>query len=1021
VASYLEQRGRPSLWYQIDPGDTDPANLFHFLALGAAALADADVPKLPRLAPEHGADLPAFARIFFRAFFAALPVGLVLVFDNVQEAGTDAAFHELLHAAVKELPREDGVVCVSRTGPPPAFALLLASGELGRVPWELLRFTLDETRAMVQTGTVRDDWLVRALHERSGGWAAGVTLMLARLQQDEGSAAALPADSLESVFEYFATLLFDDALPQVRAVLLAVAHLAKVTPSAAMELSGDAAAGAVLQRLFERRLFVDRRPGEEPVFELHALLRSFLLAKGRARFDPEALARLKRRSAAVSLRLGDGDTAFRLHAEVGDWDTAAVQCLDASAELMAAGRPATLEARIGAIPEEVRDRHPTLWYWLGKAQIATQPSVATTTLERALAAAKETDDEAAVLRCLEALLGLFNVGHLGLGRGDGWVSDALARLERIDAAGGDHRSVRFLGSLSTALFYVQPWHPITAELPRRFADHLELGHITSADLPAISSALNTCGLTGMFDVGERIAAVALRFLEMNDASSPSEIAWLLYSLGYVRFLQARYEDSLAFLHRAETVAADAGLGETLGEIVLYRFMVEFRVLGWATACETLREVEHLPTAGRPLRLALIRVYLARRAAWRGASAEAADLALLSHAAIGATGSIHQRVVFGLIDSELLLQDGRLDPARAWIADAGAILDRAPADDCWRGALMLTQAYLVLVMQGATAALAPLRAALQAAQVGNRRYFLRFQECCMAALFPLALEACIEVAFVQSMIRLFRLPPPENAPELWPRRLEVRCLGGFALLVDGAPPGFSRKLPKKTLALLKVLVVHGGRELSEEFLCDALWNDEEADAARKSLSVMIARLRKLLGIAELLSNRGGKLRLDRHLCDVDAWRFEALLEGVPSAPSATRALQIYAGVLLPGDEGEAWSVTPRERLRGKFIHALAALGRQLESTGDAAEAARLFQRGIDADPVVNAFHVGLMRCYRRLGRHAEAVSAYRRLRRTLSVVLGVTPPPEAEQLFREICDEMAAGAGKQATPMPEMRS
>ncbi len=1008
VASWLESRGRPCLWYQVDAGDADPANLFHYLAVGAATLVGNGATKLPRLLPEHGTDLTAFSRLFFRAFFAALPPGLVLVLDNVQEAAPDAVFHEIVRTLVREAPPEDGVVCISRAAPPPPLAELVATNAMTRLPWETLRLSFEETRAMLDVGGVREDWLVRALHEQSGGWAAGVTLMLARLHDGESRAGALPADSLESVFDYFATLLFADATPAVRNVLLSVAYLAKVTPSAAVTLSGDPGAGTVLERLFQRRLFIDRRPGDEPVFELHALLRTFLQAQGAMRFDDGALAGLKRRSAEESMRLGDGDTAFRLIAEAADWDAATDLCLDAAPEQFAAGRRTTIEGRIGTIPEDVRDRHPKLWYWLGRVQIATRPIEAMGTLEHALACAKSADEEETVLLCLESLLGLFNIGHLGMGRGEQWVSEALSRLERVEASRPDHWIARFWGSLATAVYIVQPWHPMAPVLPRRFANCLDEPWAATLEANAIASALNVCALTGQFDLGERIVVAARRFLDAPD-SSPSETAWLVYTVSYFRFVQTRYDECLDLLNRAEAVAASVGLREAFGEIVLYRFMVEFRVVGWSAACETLGQMESLPVAGRPLRLALIRTYQARRAIWQGASAMAADLSLESHAAIAATGSMHQRVVFDLINAELLLQDGRLDPARQWIAEAEAIIDRAPAEDCWRAPLMLTQAYLAFVKEGSGGALAPLRVALQAAQIGNRRYYLRYQECCMAALFPLALEAGIEVAFVQSMIRRFRLPTPADAPDLWPRRLTIRCLGGFDVQVDGAPLAFSRKIPKKTLALLKVLVVHGGREVGEEFLCDALWGDEEADAARQALSVTIARLRKLLGIPDLVSNRGGKIGLDRTLCDVDAWRFESLLEGDATPAAAHRALQLYAGALLPEDESEPWCVAARERLRSKFIHALASRGQHLESSGDPVEALRLFQRGIDADPVVDTFHMGLMRCYRRMGRHAEAVSAYRRMRQTLSVVLGIAPSQAAERLFREICGEMAPDA------------
>jgi DNA-binding SARP family transcriptional activator len=97
------------------------------------------------------------------------------------------------------------------------------------------------------------------------------------------------------------------------------------------------------------------------------------------------------------------------------------------------------------------------------------------------------------------------------------------------------------------------------------------------------------------------------------------------------------------------------------------------------------------------------------------------------------------------------------------------------------------------------------------------------------------------------------------------------------------------------------------------------------------------------------------------------------------------------------------------LRGKFIHALSMHGAELESKGDLASALACYQRGIDADPVVESFHIGLMRCYLALDKPTEAVSAFRRLRHTLSVLLGVPPSPEAQRLFDNIL-ELRAGQG-----------
>ncbi len=64
------------------------------------------------------------------------------------------------------------------------------------------------------------------------------------------------------------------------------------------------------------------------------------------------------------------------------------------------------------------------------------------------------------------------------------------------------------------------------------------------------------------------------------------------------------------------------------------------------------------------------------------------------------------------------------------------------------------------------------------------------------------------------------------------------------------------------------------------------------------------------------------------------------------PERMRALlDLYADSFLPEDDDQQWSVAMRERIRGKFIHALATHGQALEASCNLEDAARLYLRGI----------------------------------------------------------------------------
>src|SRR5690242_13683566 len=65
VASYVERRRLPCLWYQLDEGDADPATFFYYFRL-AAQRASRRKRALPLFTPEYRGGLTIFARRFFR-------------------------------------------------------------------------------------------------------------------------------------------------------------------------------------------------------------------------------------------------------------------------------------------------------------------------------------------------------------------------------------------------------------------------------------------------------------------------------------------------------------------------------------------------------------------------------------------------------------------------------------------------------------------------------------------------------------------------------------------------------------------------------------------------------------------------------------------------------------------------------------------------------------------------------------------------------------------------------------------
>lgn len=170
-------------------------------------------------------------------------------------------------------------------------------------------------------------------------------------------------------------------------------------------------------------------------------------------------------------------------------------------------------------------------------------------------------------------------------------------------------------------------------------------------------------------------------------------------------------------------------------------------------------------------------------------------------------------------------------------------------------------------------------------------------------------------------------------------VKVATLGRFCVHVGGTPLAFGRKTPLRPLALLKYLVASGGGEIADATVAEALWPDKGASAMR-TLAINLHRLRRLLGSDEIVIHRERHIAIDSRLVWCDAVSFERMLDLAARSDREEertrlmrRALALYQGDFLPGDAGEDWIMSVRDRLRARYASACAALERAHESVSD----------------------------------------------------------------------------------------
>jgi ATP/maltotriose-dependent transcriptional regulator MalT len=311
AASWLDSRAVKGIWYQVDSGDADLATFFHYLRQAGQPFARKGRPLLPALAPEYLADVPGFARRFFRELFSRLPTGATLVLDNYQEIAADEAFHQIVSDAIHEMPVGLTLVVITRRDPPDCYARLIANEAVAFLDWGELRLTLEEAHAIAGARGHRSTERVGALHAQSDGWAAGLTLLLEQGAANTPSAGT-PQRGRDALFGYFAAQGFARLPEPTRQFLMQTAILPAVPVSVAAALTGNAQAGAILEDLYRRRLFTHRRPGAAPTYWYHALFRDFLRAQAQRRLSRDERRDAARNAAALLAAARQYEDAFAL-------------------------------------------------------------------------------------------------------------------------------------------------------------------------------------------------------------------------------------------------------------------------------------------------------------------------------------------------------------------------------------------------------------------------------------------------------------------------------------------------------------------------------------------------------------------------------------------------------------------------------------------------------------------------------------------------------------------------------------
>ena len=1009
VSTYLEARKIPALWYRVDAGDDDIASFFYYLGVAGKRATPRTRKPLPVLTPEYLGGIQQFNRLFFENLFARLSPARALVFDDYQEIPTKSSLHDVIVTGVSRAAEGTTVILVSRRDPPPAFARLRVNNRLETIGWEDLRLTLAECGeiARLRGKKMQSDKAIRDLHESTDGWAAGLVLMLEGSRSWAVEPPTLANRTPRELFDYFGSEIFERLEKSVRLFLLKTAFLPDMTATTAEALTGERLAPQLLSYLCENNLFLMEHGHSVPLYRYHPLFREFLLSRAPEMLGEQDTRAIKRRAATHLEEEGRIEEAAVLFSDIGDHASLSRLIFAHAASLVAQGRSRTLEAWLGCLPEDAVQKSPWVLYWLGACRMPFDPGGSRSHAERSFEQFWDRKDPAGTFLAWSLIVDNLCMYLNDFKALDAWIDRFDKITERFTSFPSPEIEARAVASMLGGLYMRRVDHPDIEAWVKKASAMIRVCKDIPVRLQATLYLFLYFIWIGDFPRARGIVESTREWISSSTSYPQRRILFHLFE-ARLRCGVAQFDDSIHSAAKGLEIATKSG-------IHLWDFFLLCEEISAAlgkgdldSAAEYLRQLAPFLGTGQPYNQAYFHHLSSWHAALKGDIPLAMSLEETADTLITDCGQPCGMALGNVYMARLENEIGKTGGAAIHLEKAERIA-RGMKSPILEYQCFLVKADIAFLRGDDASGLASLGKALSIGRENGYFHYDNWIPSFMTRLCVKALEAGIEVPYVQELIRKRNLVPdsPPLEVETWPWPVAIYTLGRFGILKDGRPLTFSRKVQKRPLSLLKALIAFGGRAVREEQIADVVWPEAEGDMAIQSMSVALRRLRDLLGHDEAVRRQDGVLGLDPRYCWVDAFAFERLLGNATflqetgriegAAKLEEKALLLYLGPFLAEEAGRSWAVSMRERLRSRYLSTVAQLGVHWMQAGEWEKARACYQRGIDVDNLAEEFYQSLMNCYLADGRKAEALTVYDRLGKIFSS-LGVEPSPKTRNLL-----------------------
>ncbi len=371
LSSWIEVCDSPTAWLSLDTEDNDPHRFISYLLAAIRTLFPGALVKSCSFA---GGPLAPPISPFVNTLvneLAQLEESFVLVLDDYHLIH-EKTVHDLLAGLLQHPPLNAHLVLATRRDPPFTLTGLRAGGKISEIRMQDLRFTPDETAALLRKilKSELDEATSSRLEQELEGWPAGLRLAAISLQHRRG--ADLRIEQLRTknhhVMDYLADEIISNQGESVQNALLATSVLDRfcapmcdaVLATETAKKGGLISGKGFIRHLETENLFIIPLDQQRVWYRYHHLFRQLLQNQVQERCRPEEIAAFHSRASIWLAKNGLLDEALDHALSAGDTSAATELVARNRIELANCERWHQLDSWLSRLPKTLVEKDPRL-------------------------------------------------------------------------------------------------------------------------------------------------------------------------------------------------------------------------------------------------------------------------------------------------------------------------------------------------------------------------------------------------------------------------------------------------------------------------------------------------------------------------------------------------------------------------------------------------------------------------------------------------------------------------------------